>query len=103
REKMKNDIKILLGIKDTIQDGVLDILIGNTEQHLLSLLKKVNDEMEDVPLELDYIIQEITIRRFNRLGSEGMKSESVEGHSVNFYDVQDEFAPYLTVIEGYRK
>ena len=36
------------------------------------------DETE-IPLSLEYVVDEATIRRFNRIGSEGMKSESVEG------------------------
>ena len=41
------------------------------------LLHRIKDT--EVPLELEYIVDEATIRRFNRIGSEGMKSESVEG------------------------
>jgi len=90
---MKSRIKTLLGIEDTLQDDVLDILIENVTSHLKSLLGK------DVPEHLEYIIEEITIRRYNRLGTEGMQSESVEGHSITFYDLNKEFDPYLTIIE----
>ena len=53
-----------------------------------------------VPSSLEYVVDEATIRRFNRIGSEGMKSESVEGHSVTYID-GDELAPYESVIVAY--
>ena len=57
------------------------------------------DETE-IPLSLEYVVDEATIRRFNRIGSEGMKSESVEGHSVTYID-GDELAPYESAIDAY--
>ncbi len=93
---MVDRIKTLLGIEDDLQDNVLDILISNVTSHLNALLKK------DIPNELEYIIEEITIRRFNRIGSEGFKSELVEGHRIDFYDLKDEFVPYMDVINDYK-
>ena len=57
------------------------------------------DETE-IPLSLEYVVDEATIRRFNRIGSEGMKSESIEGHSVTYLD-EDELAPYESAINDY--
>ena len=57
------------------------------------------DETE-IPLSLEYVVDEATILRFNRVGSEGMKSESVEGHSVT-YDMSDVLDPYESAINDY--
>ena len=57
------------------------------------------DETE-VHLSLEYVVDEATIRRFNRIGSEGMKSESVEGHSVT-YDMGDVLDLYESAIQDY--
>ena len=62
------------------------------------LLHRIKDT--EIPLELEYIVEEATIRRFNRIGSEGMKSESAEGHSVTYID-EDELAPYESAIVAY--
>lgn len=94
---MLERIKTILGIEDTIQDGVLSILIENVSNHLKVLLGK-----EEIPTELSFIVEEITVRRFNRLGTEGMQSESVEGHSVTFYDLKDEFVPYEEIIAAHK-
>lgn len=85
-------IKVLLGLQDDLQDDLLGILTENVRNTLSAKLEK------DVPEELNYIIEEITIRRYNRVGTEGMKSERVEGHRVEFYDLDDEFKPYEDVI-----
>lgn len=91
---MLKRIKTILDIEDDKQDDVLDIIIENVTSHLKALLGK------EVPKELDFIIEEICIRRFNRIGTEGAKSESVEGHTITFYDLKDEFTPYLPIIEA---
>lgn len=96
-------IKTLLGIGDDLQDDLLEILIDNATKHLKGRLKRVDPEISKVPEEIEYIIEEIVIRRFNRLGSEGMKQDSAEGHSVTFYDLKDEFVPYHEIIEAYAR
>lgn len=93
---MKERIKKILGIEDTLQDDVLDILIDNVSSHLKALLGK------DVPVELEFIVVEIVIRRYNRIGTEGYKTESVEGHSISFYDLSEEFTPYESIIDKHK-
>lgn len=73
----------------------VEVIYNNISERLLHRL-----EATEIPIELEYIVDEATIRRFNRIGSEGMKSESVEGHSVTYLD-GDELAPYESVIVAY--
>ena len=73
----------------------VEVIYNNIAERLLHRIKDT-----EVPLELEYIVDEATIRRFNRIGSEGMKSESVEGHSVTYID-GDELEPYESVIVAY--
>jgi len=94
---MLERIKKLLGIGDDLQDDVLNIIIENVSKHLKVMLGK------EIPEDLNFIVEEITIRRFNRLGTEGMKSESVEGHSITFYDLKDEFVPYADIIASHKE
>lgn len=74
----------------------VEVIYNNIAERLLHRIKDT-----EVPLELEYIVDEATIRRFNRIGSEGMKSESVEGHSVTFDDSEDPLAPYEAKIDAY--
>lgn len=90
------NIKTLLGIRDSLQDEILNILINSVSSHLKIILGR------EIPEELNYIVQDVVIKRYNRLGSEGMKSESVEGHSVVFGDLDKDFAAYQDVINKYK-
>ncbi len=94
-----DNVKTMLGIEDSLQDAVLTIIINNTESHLRIWLKK-HAGLEEIPTELNYIIEELAVIRFQKLGSEGMKSESVEGHSVSYNE--DDFKPYSSILDTYK-
>jgi len=80
-------------------EAQLNVIYQQTEKRLLGKLKRSLTEIIAVPDELDYIVDEITIARFNRIGSEGMSSESVEGRSANYND--NYFADFEADIQGY--
>lgn len=88
-------IKKLLGLTDDLQDGKLSVIITLTKERLCFLLG-----VEDVPDELVYIINEVTVARFNRIGSEGFASHSVEGESITWSD--DDFAAFREDIDEWR-
>ena len=43
---------------------------------MISLLPS---DMETIPDRLEYIVEEVAVKRFNRVGAEGMSQESVDG------------------------
>lgn len=94
----KGNVKTMLGIKDTLQDAVISLIIANIESRLTVWLKQ-HAKLDNIPSELLFIVEEMAVARFQRLGSEGMASESVEGHSVTFNE--DDFSPYLSILETY--
>lgn len=92
---MLNDLKIMLGIvNDDSLDDKLNIIISNTTSRLKVLLGGI-----EVPQDLNHIILEVSIIRFNRIGSEGLSSHSVEGESLGFSE--DDFAQYNDEIKAY--
>ena len=87
---MLNKLKLLLGIPvdDTDLDEKLNLIISMTTDRLKILL-----EGFEPPEELDHIIIDVSVKRYNRIGSEGMASHTVEGESQSFVDSDfDEFA-----------
>lgn len=50
--------------------------------------------------DLEYVVDEVTLARWNIVGSEHMKSEDVEGHKVVFLN-DDVFKPFEDEIAGY--
>ena len=56
------------------------------EKRLFSRLEQSLLEVIEIPEELEYVLTECTIARYNRIGSEGMESESMDGHSAKYVD-----------------
>ena len=90
------NVKLLLSIKDDLQDKLLIRIIDNTEKRLISLLPI---GIEEVPDRLEYIVEEVAVKRFNRVGAEGMTTESVDGRSNTFQ--ANDFDEYMDVIDQY--
>lgn len=78
------DTKTLLGI----DNERVELIHSDISARLLRRLKRSQPDLIDVPEELEYIVTEVTIARYNRIGSEGMTSESMDGHSANYAVVE---------------
>lgn len=93
---MLEDIKELLGIaeNDNSMDTKLGIILSATKSRLMVLLGGL-----DVPEDLSYIVTDVSIMRFNRIGSEGLSSHSVEGESLSFSN--NDFESYMEDIQSY--
>lgn len=90
---MLDKVKNLLGITDNTLDEKLQLIISTTEDRLKHLLGGI----DAVPESLSYITMEVSVARFNRIGSEGLSSHSVEGESMSWGE--NDFAPYTDDIE----
>lgn len=86
---MLDEIKALLGLDpaETGLDEKIMLIIEMATARLRLLLGNV-----DPPEELGYIIREVSIMRFNRIGSEGLTAHTVEGETLQFTD--DDFAAF---------
>lgn len=93
---MLEKILILLGLNDpteAMQDRV-ETIMELTEQRLQLMLGQTI-----IPEALSYIVVEVTIARFNRIGSEGLTSHSVQSENMTWTD--DDFKPYLNDIQAW--
>lgn len=88
-----DNVKSLLGLSEDSEQ--LKTIISLTESRLKALLA-----VDVVPEELEYIEVEVAVRRFNRIGSEGASSHSVEGESWTFSD--NDFATFDDDIQAWR-
>lgn len=91
-----DDVKVVLGIRDNLQDGLLAVLEKLTEDHFKAYTNQVY-----VPREFDFIITDVMVKRFNRVGAEGMESQSVEGLSQKFS--LDDFKEYESLLDRHFK
>lgn len=92
---MLSEIKLVLGIKEEALDELLSILIDQSRSRLKILLGA-----EEVPEDLEYIINEVVIKRYNKIGSEGTSSHSIDGESLTYES--NDFASYLDEIQAWR-
>lgn len=88
-----DDVRALLGIKN--EDSKLNVIITLTENRLKTLIGQ-----KEVPNELEYIVTEVSIARFNRIGSEGLSGHTVEGEALTFKD--NDFDQYADDIQAWR-
>ena len=86
-----NRIKTLLGITDN--DELIYEIAEITKEKILNYINK-----EELPKELEFVLVELAIQRYNRIGSEGISSESVDGKSVSY---EDDFENYKTYLDDY--
>lgn len=95
------EAKTLLDIKENDEELTkkLNIIIRNAEKQVLSYLTSGTIE---VPQALEYIVCELAVARFNRIGNEGMTSFSQEGESITYSNGND-IAPYLPVIQAWNQ
>jgi hypothetical protein len=92
---MLETLKLLLGYTDdNSRDELFSKLLDLTTARLKLLLGGI-----EPPEELEHIIIDVTVARFNKIGSEGLSSHSVEGESQTF--TNDDFAPFLDEIQAF--
>lgn len=77
-------VKTLIGV-DNEQVTTIHTMVS---ERLLRRLQRSKKDIKEIPDELNYIVTEVTIARYNRIGSEGMTSESMDGHSANYEVVE---------------
>ena len=88
-------LRTLLGIPDDSRDALLTTIVSAVQARLLLLLGGASE----VPESLAYIVPEVAVIRYNRIGSEGMTAHSVEGESISYSD--DDFSGFMPEIEAY--
>ena len=86
-----NRVKILLGISEN--DELVNEIIELTKDKILNYINKA-----ELPHELEFVLIELAIKRYNRIGSEGIASESVDGKSVSY---EDDFESYKHYLDDY--
>lgn len=102
-KKQLEDLKLLTGLED---EAILSFALSQAKSRLVTVLNARTLEdgtspFGEVPKELSYIALEVAVKRIRRLGSEGLASEAVEGHSRTFESVASDFSEYMSDIDAY--
>lgn len=92
---MLENLKMLLGLEnDDSRDDLLTVIINLVTARLKLLLGGI-----EPPEEMEHIIIDVAIARFNKIGSEGLSSHSVEGETMSF--TNDDFEGFSAEIQAY--
>mgnify|MGYP003571256727 CR=1 FL=1 len=91
---MLEHIKLLLGFTDNAKDELLNYIISVTSARLAILLG-----LSTVPEALSYIVEEVSVVRYNRIASEGLEHHAVEGETQIFYE--SDFTGYTDDISAW--
>lgn len=92
---MIEQTKRLIGITDELQDVMITDILNITEARL----KRKLNTTESIPSEMEYIVIEVSIKRFNRIGAEGMTKKTLEGLTQEFSE--DDFKEFESDIAEY--
>ncbi|MCD2256415.1 phage head-tail connector protein [Agrilactobacillus fermenti] len=90
---------LLLDTDNSKRDKALKVILDNTEAQLR--LKLSLESEQSYPNELNYILLQVSAKRYNRLKNEGMTSYSQEGESITFE--ANDFDEFLDDIASWRK
>lgn len=93
-------VKIIKGIEDDLQDETLKEIIDLVTEGVSGYINSNRSEpIKGLPRELDYILVEVSTKRFNRLNSEGLTAKSEEGSRLDFEE--DYLSEYYDVLNEY--
>jgi hypothetical protein len=87
-------IKTLLSLTDNSKDELLAILINNA-MHTVCTYIGANE----LPNELTFVVEELTVVKYRRLGAEGIDTEKIDVLSTKY--VVDELNPFKTILDQY--
>lgn len=76
---MLQKIKLLLSITDNASDALLSTLIALCKEEAY-----IYCNLDEYDEKLDFIVVQMVIERFNRIGSEGAISQTVSGVSMEY-------------------
>lgn len=91
---MLDKLKLMLGIEEADLDEKLSLILSGATSRLKILLGGT-----EPPQEMEHIILDVAIARFNRIGSEGLTGHTVEGKSLSF--TENDFDQFSDEIQAW--
>ena len=91
-----DNIKVLLSLTgDSSQDGLLTVLLNNAVSTIISYLG-----VEDIPDELTFIAEQMTVIKYRRIGAEGIDTEKIDVLSTKY--IADDLKPFISMLDRYK-
>lgn len=91
-----DNIKLLLSLaNDDSQDEILEVLLNNAVNTI-----KVYLGIDNIPRELEFVAEQMTVIKFRRLGAEGIETEKIDVLSTKYE--KDDIAPFKEILAMYK-
>ena len=91
-----DNIKVLLSLSDdNSQDNILTVLLNNAVSTINLYLG-----VEDIPEELVFIAEQMTVIKYRRIGAEGIDTEKIDVLSTKY--VADDLKPFTSLLDQYK-
>lgn len=97
-----DSIKLRIGIEDNKQDALINDIISDVQARVLAYINQDGVVQSTLPTGLDFVIKDIVIRIYNKIGDEGKESSS-EGNVSNSWETTADLSDYSDVLDVYRK
>ena len=91
-----DNIKILLSLtEDDSQDEILTVLLSNAVYTIMLYLG-----VNEMPQELNFIAEQMTVVKFRRIGAEGIDTEKIDVLSTKY--IADDLKPFTSMLDRYK-
>lgn len=114
-EQIMTNLKIKLSIdikqpgeeiteEDEQQDALLTALMNDAYEYMYIFFDCDEDSEDnyDVPAQLRFALEGVVIKRYRRIGAEGIATEKIDVLSTT-YESGDDFAEYMTIMNQYKR
>ena len=90
------NVKIKLSITDDSEDDLLELLLNDAYNYMMIYFDG------EVPAELQFVMENVAVKRYRRLGAEGISIEKIDVLSTT-YESGDDFAEYIPIMTKYKE
>lgn len=94
-ETILDNLKLKLSITDDSQDDLLELLFNDAYNYMMIYFDG------EVPIELQFVMENVTVKRYRRLGAEGISIEKIDVLSTT-YESGDDFTEYLNIMQKFK-
>ena len=114
-EQIMTNLKIKLSIdikqpgeeiteEDEQQDALLTALMNDAYEYMYIFFDCDEDSEDnyDVPAQLRFVLEGVVVKRYRRIGAEGILIEKIDVLSTT-YESGDDFAEYMTIMNQYKR
>lgn len=104
-EQVLQNIKIKLSLTDDDEsDALLEVLCNDAYQYMYVFFDcdPKSNYINSPPAELQFVLEAVVIKRFRRIGAEGIAIEKIDVLTTT-YEVGDDFAEYHSIMNRYKR